>query len=108
MTLMPRLEHLQLGRLLFERRRRAVNRIALLGVHRTHVVHRLADHVQHAAQRLLADRHCNRAARARRLHAAHQAFGGLQRDGAHAAFADVLRHFADDVDRAPGRRSLRW
>ena len=33
-----------------------------------------------------------------RLHAAHQAFGGLQRDGAHAAFADVLLHFADDID----------
>ena len=33
------------------------------------------------------------------LHAAHQAVGGLQRDGAHAAFADVLRHLADDVDR---------
>ena len=32
------------------------------------------------------------------LHAAHHAFGGLQRDGAHAAFADVLRHFDNHVD----------
>ena len=33
------------------------------------------------------------------LHAAHQAFGGLQRDGAHAAFADVLGDLGDDVHR---------
>ena len=37
-------------------------------------------------------------AEAYRLHAADQAFGGLQRDGAHAAFADMLLDFADDVD----------
>ena len=65
-----------------------------LVLHRAHLVHRLADHVQHAAQRLLAHRHRDGAAQADRLHAAHQAVGGLQRDGAHAAFADVLRHFA--------------
>ena len=34
-----------------------------------------------------------------RFHAAHQAVGGLHGDGANAAFADVLRDFADDVDR---------
>ena len=32
------------------------------------------------------------------MHAADEAFGGLQRDGAHAAFADVLLHFANDID----------
>ena len=93
------LEHLQLGGLLVERRRRAMNRVALCRVHRTHLVHRLADHVQHAAQRLLAHRHGHRLAQALGVHAANQAVGRLQRDGAHAAFADVLRHFADDVDR---------
>ncbi len=93
------LEHLQFGRLLIERRRLAMNRIALLGVHRTHLVHRLADHVQHAAQRFLAHRHRHRLAQALGFHAAHQTVGGLQRDGAHAALADVLRHFANDVDR---------
>ena len=92
------LEHLQFGRLLIERRRLAMNRIALRGIHRTHLVHRLADHVQHAAQRFLADRHRHRLAQALGLHAAHQTVGRLQRDGAHAALADVLRHFADDVD----------
>ena len=33
-----------------------------------------------------------------RLHAAHQAFGGLQRDSAHAPFADMLLDFANDID----------
>ena len=70
----------------------------LLGVDRPHLVHGLADHVHHAAQRLVADGHLDGMAEALRLHAADQAFGGLQRDGAHAAFADVLLHFADDVD----------
>ena len=37
-------------------------------------------------------------AEALRFHATDEAFGGLQRDGAHAAFADVLLHFADDID----------
>ena len=84
------LEHFQARGLVFERRRRAVNGIVQLGVHRAHFVHRLADHVEHAAQRFRAHRHLHRMAQADGLHAAHQAFGGLQRDGAHAAFADVL------------------
>ena len=50
------LEHFELGRLIFERGRLAVNRIVLLRVHRTHLVHRLAEHVEHAAQRFLAHR----------------------------------------------------
>jgi hypothetical protein len=32
------------------------------------------------------------------MHAADQALGGLQRDSAHAAFADVLLHLANDID----------
>ena len=92
------LEHFESRRLIFERRRLAMNRIALLGIDRPHLVHRLAEHVQHAAQGLLAHRHADGAAEADRLHAAHQALGGLHRDGADAAFADVLLGFADDVD----------
>ena len=102
------LEHLQPRGLIFEGRRGAMNRIVQLGVHRSHLVHRLADHVEHAAQRFGADRHFHRMAQADGFHAAHQAFGGLQRDGAHAALADVLLHFADDIDRLRARRSLRW
>ena len=102
------LEHLQFGRLLVERRRLAMNRVALRGIHRTHLVHRLADHVQHAAQRFLAHRHGHRLAQALGLHAAHQSVGRLQRDGAHAALANVLRHFADDVDGVRHLVTLRW
>ncbi len=65
----------------------------------THLVHRLAQHVQHAAQRLLAHRHGNRCAQAQRIHAAHQAVGRIQRNRTHAAFAQVLRDFANNVDR---------
>src|SRR5204862_771901 len=93
-----RLEHLQLGRLIFERRRRAVNRITQFCVHGTHLVDGFADHVEHAPQRLLAHRHHHRLAQAGGGHAAHQALGGLQRDGADAAFADVLLRFTDDID----------
>ena len=32
------------------------------------------------------------------LHAAHHALGGFHGDAAHAAFAQVLLHFEDDVD----------
>ena len=71
----------------------------LLGIHRTHVVHRLADDVHHAAQRLVSHRNFDAVAQADGFHAAHHAVGGLQRDGAHAAFADVLRHFHHHVDR---------
>jgi hypothetical protein len=78
----------------------------LLGIHRAHLVHRLADHVEHPAQRLGTHGHFHGMAQADGLHAAHQALGGLQRDGAHAAFADVLLHFADDVDGVGGVESL--
>ncbi len=47
------LEHLQIGRLLFEGRRGAVDRPAVFRLHRTiRKVDRLAEDVQHAAQRL--------------------------------------------------------
>ena len=75
-----------------------MNRVMQLGVDRAHFIHRLADHVQHAAERLRTHRHFHRMAQADGLHAADQALGGLQRHGAHAAFADMLLHFADDVD----------
>ena len=93
------LEHLQLGRLLFERRRRAVNRPALLRLHGPiRKVDRLAEHVQHAAERLGADRHRDRPAVILGRHAALQAVGRLHRDGAHAVLAEVLLDLDDDVD----------
>ncbi len=72
------LEHLKFGGLLFKRGRLAMDGIALGGVHRAHFIDRLADHVQHAAQRFLADGHGHRLAQAFGAHAADQTFGGLQ------------------------------
>src|ERR1700722_20201252 len=37
-------------------------------------------------------------AKVQRVHATHQPFGGLQRDGAHPAFADMLLHLANNID----------
>ena len=59
------LEHLELGGLLLEGGRGAVDRVALLGLDRAQLVHRLADHVQHAAERGRAHRHRDGAARCR-------------------------------------------
>ena len=89
------------GGLLVERRRLAMDRVALGGIDRAQLVHRVADDVQHAAQRLAAHGHRDGAAEVDGLHAAHHAFGGLHGDAAHAAFAELLLHFQDDVD---GRR----
>ena len=64
------LEHLELGRLLLQRRRRAVNRPALLRLDRPiREVDRLAEHVQHAPERRRADRHRNRRPGVGRPHA---------------------------------------
>ena len=62
------------------------------------LVHRVADDVEHAAQRFAAHGHGDGAAQVDGLHAAHHAFGGLHGDAAHAAFAELLLHFQDDVD----------
>ncbi len=64
----------------------------------SHVIHWLPDHVHHASQRLITHRHFNGMPQAHGLHSAHHAVGGLQRDGAHPAFADVLRNFGHHVD----------
>ena len=93
------LEHFELGRLFLERRRGPVNRVELLGLDGAHLIHRLADHVHHAAQGFISHGHHNRVAQAFRGHAAHQAFSGFQRDRAHASLAQVLLCFANDVDR---------
>ncbi len=93
------LKHFETGRLIFKGGRGPVDGQKMRRVDRAHIVHRLPDHIEHAAQRFLADRDRDRHAEADRLHTAHHAFGGLHGDGADATFADVLRRFADDVDR---------
>ena len=76
-----------------------MDRPALLRLDRpVRKVDRLAEHVQHAAERLRADRHRNRLAEVGRRHAALHAVGRLHRDRAHAVLAEVLLHLGDDVE----------
>ncbi len=76
-----------------------MNRVKRLGVNRAHLVHRLTQHIEHASQSFVAYRDHDGMAQALRAHPANQALRGLHRDGAHAALADVLLRFTDDVDR---------
>ena len=62
-------------------------------LHRAGLVDRLADHVDDAAERAGADRHRDRQAGVGDLLAAHQAFGGVHRDGAHRRLAEMLGDF---------------
>ena len=92
------LEHLHRGGLLVEGRRLAMDGQALGCVHRSQLVHGLADDVEHATEGALAYGNGNRAAEIDGLHAANHAVGGLHGDAAHAAFAELLLDFEDDVD----------
>ena len=103
-----RLEHLELGRLILERRRCTMNRPAFFGVHRpVGKIDRLAEHVQHAAERLGSNGDRNPLAQIQDLHPALHAVGRLHRHRAHAVLAEVLLDLANDVDRA-GRTALRF
>ena len=94
-----RLEHLELGGLVLQRRRRPMDRPVFLGVDRTAgVVDRLAEHVQDPAERLRTDRDGDRGAEILGDHAALHAIGRLHRDGADAVLAQVLLDLGDDVD----------
>ena len=81
-----------------ERRGVAVDRPVLVGLDRAAAVDRLADQVEHAAQRGLADRHLDRRAGVDALLAADHAVGAAQGDAADAAAAQVLLHFAGQVE----------
>ncbi len=98
MTLMPVSNNFGLGRQVGDRGRIAVDRPVFFGVDRAAAVDRLAEQVEHAAERRLADRHRHRAAGVDALHAADQAVGAAQGDAADAAAAEVLLHFAGEVD----------
>ena len=93
-----RFEQLGLGRQVDQLRSVAVDRPVLVGVDRAAAVDRLADQVEHAAQRGLADRHGHRRAGIDALLAADHAVGAAQGDAADAAAAQVLLHFAGQVD----------
>ena len=86
-------EHLRRRRLIDERRRRAVNRVVLLGHDRAALVDRGAGHVEHASHDAGADRHADRPAAVGDLEAALESFGARHRDGADPSIAEVLLHF---------------
>jgi hypothetical protein len=62
------------------------------------LVDRLAEQVEHAAEDVLADGHGHGAACVEAGHAATQAVGGAEGDGADAAAAEVLLHLADELE----------
>jgi hypothetical protein len=70
---------------------------ALIGEDRPRLVHRFADHIHDAAERLLADRHRNGLAGVLHLLAADEPFARVHGDGAHRVLAEMLRHFEDQA-----------
>ena len=92
-----RLEHLDLGRLLVERRRRAVDRQGPAGLHRALVVDRPAEDVEHAAKRHVPDRDGDRPARVDHVDPAGEAVGRRHRDRPDPVVAEVLLDLADEV-----------
>ena len=99
-----RLEDLDVGGLLVERRRRAMDRQADLGLDRALVVDRVAEHVEDPAQGDLADRHRDRGAGVEHVDAAGQAVGRGHGHGADPVVAEVLL----DLARSSGSWPARW
>jgi hypothetical protein len=86
--------------------RGAVDGVAAGRLDRPQLVDRLADDVQHAAERARPDRHRDGAALVHRLHAAHHAVGRQHADAAHAVLAQVLLDLDDDVDGYAAARAV--
>src|SRR5438105_15523456 len=70
------------------------------------MVHRLAEHVQHASQRLFSYGDGYRRACIVGLHAADEPIGGLHRDGSHDALTNMLSDLGRDVDLDRDIKSL--
>ena len=101
----PRLEDLRLRLELLELGRVAMDRPALAG-RCVLAVDRVADHVPEPPQRLVSDRHADRAAEVDDLGPAGEPVGRVHGDGAHAIVAQVLLHLGDQLatlDRDPQR-----
>src|SRR5688500_14816165 len=84
-----------------------MNRIALLVFDRTESIDGLADHVEHASECSFAYRHRDRAACVDCRHAAHHAVSRRHRNSSHTAFAEMLLHFCNHVDRSGHIESIR-
>ena len=96
-----RRENLCAGGLVGQRRRRAVNRIAFVGVDRSALVHRLARDVEDSPHDCISDRHGNGRAGIEHVEAALQPLGAGHGDGAHPIVAQVLLHFEGQFVRLP-------
>jgi peptide chain release factor 1 len=90
-------ENLRLGRLLGIGRRRLVNGAATRSVERAGFIDWLADYIDDAAQRFVADRHRDRRSGVRDRLAAGETLGRVHRDGAHGILAKMLRHFEHEA-----------
>jgi hypothetical protein len=101
------LERLDLGRLVGERRCRAMDRVEGLGLDRAGLVDRLADDVDDAAERLRADRHLDVVAGVLHVHAAHEPLGGVHGDRADRVLAEVLRDLEHEIPVEAADRRIR-
>ena len=96
-------EDLRLRRLIGEGRGRLMDGASGIGLDGAGLVHRLADDVDDAPERLVADGHRDRRARVDDLLAAHETFGAVHGDRAHRVLArDAAR------PRAPGGCRGSW
>src|SRR5207253_10040891 len=86
------------SRLLVERRRRPVDLVSRRAVDGAELIHGLAQHVHHPAERGAAHRHADALSQIVGLHPAHHAFGRLHRHRTHASFAQVLLHLGGHVN----------
>jgi hypothetical protein len=92
------LEQLLRRREFLERRRGAVDAHRPVGIDRSALVDRASQHVHDAPQRPGAHRDLDPGAGVDDLHAAAQAVGAAERDGAHDAVAQLLLHFQRQPD----------
>jgi hypothetical protein len=93
----PGLEHLELGRLVGQGGGCPVDGVALVGLDRPQLVHRLPDDVEHAAQGAGADGNHDGSAGVHRPHSAHHAVGGQHAHAADAVLPEVLLHLQHHV-----------
>ena len=91
------LQNLRLRRLLDEGRRLAVDGVGLVRIDRPALVHRIADDVQDAAERIGSDGYGDRAAGVEDLLTADQPVGGVHRHRADDVSAQMLRYLEDQA-----------
>ena len=92
-----RLENLRFGGLVGVAGGRLMDGAGGFRIHRTSLVHGLADDVDDAAERAVADGHHDGGARVGHGLAAHEAFRRVHGDAAHGAFTQMLGHFQHEA-----------